>query len=268
MLCILLIVLILGYLPWKDLFGVKCFDDFHTWLTGLKIGKYEVFKSLISSNFTAFGRWADLGNFMMVIVWVTIFMLVLKFTYKVKFSELNSGFIYGVKKMIAPVMVVALAYAVLVTTYNNGFMETVIKAAKDSFGDNVVITALVSVVGSIFSVDNYYSVAGIFSPIVSNLGDKVNLNVYALLFQSLFGLVQICGPTSVFLIVGLGYLDVPYSKWLKYIWRFVLYMLIAIFVVLMIVTLIQFKKLRNGSFFVYKKRKSLDFLLFTIMVRP
>ena len=235
---ILLVVLILGYLPWSDLFGIKCFNDFHTWLTGLKIGKYEVFNSLISSNFPAFGKWADLGNFMMAMVWIAIFMFVLKFVSGVKFSELTNGFIYGVKKMLVPVMVVALAYTVLVTTYNNGFMETVIKAAKDSFGDNVIITAIITAVGSIFSVDNYYSVNGIFSPIVSNLGDKANLNIYAVLFQSLFGLVQICGPTSILLIVGLNYLDVPYSKWLKYIWRFVLYMLIAIFIVLMIVSVL------------------------------
>ena len=91
-------------------------------------------------------------------------------------------------------------------------------------------------VGSIFSVDNYYAVSAIFTPIISNLPDKANLNVYAILFQSFYGLVQICGPTSLLLIVGLTYLEVPYGKWLKYIWRFVLEMFIVIFVVLMIVS--------------------------------
>lgn len=51
-------------------------------------------------------------------------------------------------------------------------------------------------------------------------------------------LIRIVGPTSVFLIIGLSYLEVPYKSWLKYIWRFVLELLIAIFVVLMIVAMI------------------------------
>ena len=238
MLGILLVILILGYLPWNDLFGIKCFDKFHEWLTGLKIGKYEVFNSLISSNFAAFGKWSNLGNFMMVIVCIAVFIFILKFVFGVKFTELMNGFVYGVKKMIIPVMIIALAYTVLVTTYNNGFMETVIKAAKDSFGDNVIVSSAIVLIGSIFSVDTYYSVVGIFSPIVSNLGDKANLNIYAILFQSIFGLVQMCGPTSILLIAGLSYLDVPYSKWLKYVWRFVLYMLILIFIVLMIVSVL------------------------------
>ena len=101
-----------------------------------------------------------------------------------------------------------------------------------------MLSSAIVLIGSIFSVDTYYSVVGIFSPIVSNLGDKANLNIYAILFQSIFGLVQMCGPTSILLIAGLSYLDVPYSKWLKYVWRFVLYMLILIFIVLMIVSVL------------------------------
>ena len=90
----------------------------------------------------------------------------------------------------------------------------------------------------ILNVDLFYVVAGVFSPLVSSLTDKANLNVYAVLFQSIYGLVQIFGPTSILLIVSLSYLDVPYSKWLKYIWRFVLSLFIVIFIILMIITLI------------------------------
>ena len=236
--CLLLIILVIGFLPWSDLFGIKVFSDFHAWLLGLKIGKYEVFTSLISSNFTALGSWAELGNFMMANIWILIFLFVLKFVSRVKFSDLVTGFIYGVKKMIGPVMIVALAYTVLVATYNNGFMETVIKSAADQFGDNVIINSLITIVGSIFSVDNFYAVSAIFTPVVSSLPDKANLSIYAVLFQSFYGFVQICGPTSILLIVGLTYLEVPYGKWLKYIWRFVLEMLIVIFVVLMIITVL------------------------------
>lgn len=235
---ILLILLIIGFLPWSDLFGISVFDDFHTWITGLKIGDYVVFTSLVSSNFTAFGDWGSLGSFMMAIVLIAVFMFILKYVSRVKFSSLMDGFIYGIKKMIPAAMLAMLAYALLVCTYNNGFMETVISGALDKFGDNVIVNSLITIVGTVLHVDCYYSVSGVFSPIVTGLTDKANLNVYSVMFQSLYGLVQIIGPTSLMLIVGLSYLEVPYKKWLKYIWRFVVELFILIFIILMIVSVL------------------------------
>ena len=236
--CIMIVLLILGYFPWSDLFGIKCFSDFHTWLTGLSIGDYAVFTSLISNTVSGFGSWYELGSYMMAILLMIVFGLVLSLIYKVKLHDAMDGFIYGVKKMIPATMVVMLAYSVLVSSYNNGFLETVITNAGKSFGNNVVIHSLISIVGSVLNVDLYYSVAGVFSSIVSSLTDKANLSVYAVMFQSIYGVVQIIGPTSLLLIAGLSYLEVPYKTWVKYIWRLVVELLIAIFIILMIVTLL------------------------------
>lgn len=245
---VLLILLILGFMPWKDLFGINVFSQFHEWVTGItipkftlfghKIAKYPVFTNLISGNFSAFGEWGSLGNYMMAVVLVALFIFVLKFVSKVKFVDLYDGFVYGVKKMLPAVMVSMLAYTLLVCVYNNGMFETVITNASKSYGDNVVIGALITIVGSLLHVDMYYAITGVFSPIVSNLGDKVNLSVYAVMFQSLYGLVQIIAPTSIMLLVGLSYLEIPYKDWIKYIWRFLLLLLIIIFVVLMILTVV------------------------------
>ena len=175
---------------------------------------------------------------MMVILFIALFMVVLMLIYHVHFEQAMDGFIYGMKKMLPAAMVTGLAYCVLVCSYNNGFVETIITNAGKSFGDNVIINALISVLGSILNVDTYYTSAGVFTSIVSALPDKANLSVYALMFQSLYGLVQLVGPTSILLIVGLSYLEVPYKTWLKYIWRFIIELLIVILITLMIVSLI------------------------------
>ena len=135
-------------------------------------------------------------------------------------------------------MIAMFAYAILVCAYNNGFVETIITKAGDKFGDNVLIHSLITVFGSVLNVDLYYTTAGVFSNVVAILSENVNLSVYAVMFQSLYGLVQIVGPTSILLIVGLTYLEVPYKSWLKYIWRLVVELLIVILVILMIVSLI------------------------------
>ena len=86
--CVLLILLILGFMPWKDLFAVDVFSKFHEWvlkisipkftLFGHKFAKYPVFTNLISGNFSAFGEWGTLGNFIMAIVLMALFIFILK----------------------------------------------------------------------------------------------------------------------------------------------------------------------------------------------
>lgn len=235
---IFMILLVLGYLPWVDLFEVSIFNDFHTWLTGLKVGDYAVFTSFISGNFGAFGTWANLGNYMIAVILMVVFGVILQLIYRVKFDDAMDGFIYGVKKLIPAAMIAILAYCVLVCVYNNGFVETIIANASDKFGDNVIIHSLVTIMGSVLNVDIYYTSASVFSTVVSNLTESANLSVYAVMFQSLYGLVQIIGPTSILLIVGLSYLEVSYKSWLKYIWRFIVELFILIIAVLMIVSLL------------------------------
>ena len=236
--CVMVIMLILGYLPWNDLFKIDVFDKFHTWLTGLSIGKYAVFNSLISSNISAFGKWGNMGFYMMAIFMMFFFECILMIIYRLKIDDAIDGIVYGAKKMIIPSIIVALAYCVLVSSYNNGFVETIITNASKSFGDNVIIHSLIAIMGSILNVDIYYVTSGVFSNIATSLTDKANLSVYAVMFQGLYGIVQFVGPTSILLIAGISYLEVPYKTWLSYIWRFIVELLIAIFVILMLVSLL------------------------------
>lgn len=249
--CLLFVLLVLGYLPWADLFKIEVFNNFHNWLLGLKIGNYEVirnlgFTALSTGNGSvdmfamcgAFGAWAGFGNYVIAMILVVVFAFILMLIYRIKFDDVMDGFIYGVKKMLPAVLIVIMAYSILICSYNHGYIETLINMASDKFGDNVLIHSLVTMLGSVVNVDLYYTSTGIFSTIASTLGESANLSVYALMFQSLYGLIQVVGPTSILLIVGLSYLEVPYMSWLKYIWRFVVELLIVILVVLMIVSLI------------------------------
>lgn len=238
-LALVLILLILGLVPWSSLFGLDIFNDFHTWLTGLSISGFALFPNIISANFTAFGEWATLGNYLMVIIVLLLAIIVIKFIGKIKFDEMIEGFVEGAKKILPVALMMILAYTVLICCYNNGFMENLIAKASDSMGSlNLAMASLFTVIGSITNVDLYYTTIGIFTPIVNVITDESMFQVLALAFQTLNGLVMLIGPTSLILIFGLTYLDVSYPTWLKYIWRFILELFILIFVVLIIVSLI------------------------------
>ena len=103
---------------------------------------------------------------------------------------------------------------------------------------NYGISSLIAIMGSILNVDLYYTVAGIFTPIVGLITDESVYASVALLLQGIFGIVSFVGPTSILLIVGLSYLDIPYTTWLKYIWRFILYLTVLVAVVVLLAALL------------------------------
>lgn len=237
-LIILFILLVLGLMPWKSLFELDIFDKFHTAIKEINIKEFGIFENIISSVFPAFGAWGELGTYMMPMVIMLSALIVIKFVCNIKIDDLITDMAEGAKKMLPTAALMMLAYCVLVCAYNNGFIETLI--SKVSGGDDIhfVVAALISMFGSLLHVDLYYTVAGVFTPILGVVTDEAMLDVLALSFQSLYGLINIVGPTSLLLIFALSYLDVPYTTWLKYIWRFILSLFIIIFAILLILALI------------------------------
>lgn len=238
-LSIIFVLLVLGYVPWSSLFEITVFSDFHTWLTSLKIGDFEVFNSIITSISYAFGDWAQLGNYMIICVVLLVFSLIIKFISKMKFDDMIDAFVEGMKKMLPVAVLTTLSLVVLVCAYNNGFVENLITSANNAMGSlNIFMASVFNILGSLLYPDIYYTAYGVYSPLLSVITDESLYQVLALNFQTLNGLVMIIGPTSLILIAGLTYLDIPYTTWLKYIWRFILMLFILIFAVLMIVSLL------------------------------
>ncbi len=237
-LSLLLIIFILGLVPWDSLFKLEIFTKFHTWITGLNVKEFYIFTSIISTMFPAFGHWTELGSYMMPIIFMLLAIIIIKFIYRVKLDDTLDGMIDGAKKILPTAMLVTFAYTILICTYNNGFIETIISNASKGGDINFVLATFISMIGSILHVDLYYTVAGVFTPIIGTVTDEAMFSAFALSFQTIYGLMGIIAPTSLLLIFALSYLDVPYTTWLKYIWRFVLSLFIIIFAVLIILSLI------------------------------
>ena len=235
----ILVILILGYLPWNTLFKIECFDKFNEWLVGIKIGEFAIFSNVVSPSLYAFGNWASLGSYMSIIITLIIFTLITKFVYKVKFNEVIDNFVSGAKKMVPAIFLVIITYNILVCTYNHSFMSTIMTwISETKLGINVFTASVISALGSLLHTDLYYTVAGVYSPLIGLVENESMLNTYAMTFQSIYGIVAMIGPTSFLLIVALKYFDVPYTSWVKYIWRFVLMLLLLVILVLLVMALI------------------------------
>ena len=56
--------------------------------------------------------------------------------------------------------------------------------------------------------------------------------------QGIYGIFSVVGPTSLVLIFALSYMNVPYTTWLKYIWRFILALIVLVALVTLLVVLL------------------------------
>ena len=231
-------LLMLGYIPWNSLFKIEVFNKFNEWLLGLKIGEFTVLSSVISGNIQPFGNWASMGSYMCTIVTLLVFTLIIKVIYRVKFDEVISNFVNGAKKVVPMVLLVTLTFSILVNAYNHGFVQNVLTWLNDLLGINVGTTALIAGLGTLLHSDIYYTVAGVLVPLIQNVTDEYLYPLYALAFQSVYGIVSMIAPTSLLVVFAVKYFDVPYTSWVKYIWRFILMLFLLVLLVLLVLALI------------------------------
>ena len=232
------IILVLGMVPWTYLFNLKVFTKFHTWLMGLKIKDFVLIPNLISNQLPALGEWMTAGNIMGVYIYISVllvfFSIIIALVNKMKFNELIDNFADGLKKMLPTAVLITVAYSILVCSYNNGFLELIINNyGKFNFG----VSSLIAALGCILNVDLIWILIGVFQPLVTLITDEAVYAPVAMLLQGIYGVVSLVGPTSLILIIGLTYLDLPYTTWLKYIWRFILMLIILLALVTLLVTL-------------------------------
>lgn len=235
---LLFVILVLGLVPWNSLFGIEIFTKFHTWLMELSIKDFAIIPSIISSDLTAFGEWYAMGDsmtYMLISIVVVLFTFIAALIGRVKFNDAIEGFKEGMKKLLPTTGIILLAFTVLISAYTNGFFENIVS----SYGKfNYAISSLLVFLGCLLNVDTYYIVGGVFSPILNVITDESVYSSVAILFQGIYGIFSVVGPTSIILIFGLGYLNVPYTTWLKYIWRFVLALIILLALVTLLVVLL------------------------------
>ena len=233
------IILVVGMIPWGALFNITVFSKFHTWLLGLHIKEFYIFSNIISSNLPALGEWNGSGNPMSIYIYTTMLLVFVSFIIslinKENINESLDNYLEGAKKMLPAAGIISMVYLVLVCAFNNGFLEQLISNyGKFNFG----ISSLHALIGCLLNVDTTWVVIGAFSPITTLIADESIYAAVALLFQGLYGIFALVGPTSVILVLGLTYFDIPYTTWLKYIWRFILALIILVALVTLLIVVL------------------------------
>ena len=225
---------ILGFVAWNTSFKIEVFDNFHTWLTGIQIGGYNIFSYLMGSEnigiVKAFGSW-DLFNLEVILILAT---LIIALAYKIGFDKLIEDFISGIKKISRLILLLVMIYAVFIIVVWNPIVPTIVDwivGLTSNF--NIYLASLATFIASIFNVDMDYTAYTLGSYFVSLAGDYSSLS--AIIMNSMHGLAGFIAPTSGILMLGLAYLNIPYKDWMKYIWRFLLGLTVGLLIIFTII---------------------------------
>lgn len=242
---IIFIIMILGFIPWSEVFEIEVFDDFRKWLTTdvtIHIGDtdHPIFKYILG-NIVAFGSWDiyTMGYVTLVI------LLIVKFTARLKLNDCIEYMYEGAKKMFKPALYIMFAYAMFVVSYTSGFTTYIIdwlssigKTVTDAtttYVFNPFTNALANGISQILHVDFGYT-GFVAAPMYVARFPEYATTIMAIMI-AMNGFVSFFAPTSVVLLVGLSMYNVSYKEWLKYIWKFVL---ILLFVLLALFALMTF----------------------------
>lgn len=120
-LSLIAVIVLLGIINWSG-FGIEIFNEFHTWLTGLTIGKdVTIFAYILGNSALAFGAW-DLFTLCTLLFIASIIIAIIN---KVGFSDYLASIGNGFIKIGKPVIVLVGVFAVFIAVYMTPIIPTI-----------------------------------------------------------------------------------------------------------------------------------------------
>ena len=229
--CLMLIVLVLGLYNWFYAFNIDVFKNLNETIMSYEFNDYPLFANILG-NVSELGAW---GNYDIVVVLV-IASLIIGWIYNVKFNDIIDGFKKGCKEMLKPALYAMLASVIFALFLNmpyGNFLNTIVDKIIPDGEKFSFVGTIGSVLVTSFAYNDFYTLIENFGGVIPSTKSSLIPNI-AFIFQTMYGLVMLIAPTSIYLLAGLSYLEVPYKDWLKYIWKFIL----IAFAIVVIITFI------------------------------
>ena len=222
-------------IPWESLFETTRFTDFNELLCRITIGEYPIFNNLIGTpivrdtELSQNGIIPAYGNFTCSEIAIILIGLsgIFALVNKIKFDEFIDNASEKIKKAL-PIAVFAVMISIVSVIYlTTGVHTTIINAILGlTMKFNLALSLLASLVGGLL-IGNPYYLVGTTSEVFTTAAAGVDkyYGIIAYIIQTVSYLVLLFAPTSVALMTGLHAMEIPYTKWLKHIWKLLLIIL-------------------------------------------
>lgn len=222
------LVTVLAYLPWST-WEITIFEDITMWINDFRIFKVPIM-TYVFGELLPFGKW-DIYTIQKVIVLATVFI---HWFGRVPLGEVLESYGQGVKKSSKLVAVMLAVYTIIIFNYTFPVLPAIINWITGwAEGFNSMLVYLGSLVTSAFAVEVPYVVTLTGSYYATAFAEVKSAIV--LIIQMAFGLASFFVPSSIILMTGLSYLDIKYKDWMKFIWKFLLAILVISIIIILII---------------------------------
>ncbi|MBQ6070283.1 MAG: YfcC family protein [Bacteroidales bacterium] len=161
------------------------------------------------------------------------------FAYNLKFDRIVRLFLEGCKDIMVAALVVGLAGGIIVILEDGKIIDTILYAISQGLGDSgrIGTTGVMYVVQNMLNliIPSGSAKAALTIPMMAEWSDLMGVSrqLTVLAFQFGDGFTNMITPTSGVLIGVLGVARIPYAKWFKFIWKFLLALIILGFFLLL-----------------------------------
>ena len=217
------VLMVLSFIPWSGL-GIKFFDNFNSWLTGL-----PVVGQIIGSSTAALGTWyfpegAMLFAFMGILIGIV---------YGLKEEQLISSFMAGAADLLSVALIGAIARGIQVIMNNGMITDTILNWGKQGLSglssQVFIVLTYIFYLPMSFLIPSSSGLASATMGIMAPLGEFVNVRPSLIItaYQSASGVLNLIAPTSGIVMGALALGRINIATW----WKFMAKLVVAVIVI-------------------------------------
>jgi uncharacterized ion transporter superfamily protein YfcC len=158
-------------------------------------------------------------------------------------QELVSAFINGGKDLLSVGLIVGVSRGITIVMNAGNITDTVLNLGERTLAGTgsvaFAITSYLFYIPMSFLIPSTSGLATLSMPIMAPLGDFAGVarHVVITAYQSASGIVNLITPTSAVVMGGLAVARVSYDRWLKFVWKLLVILMIIIIAALIFGTL-------------------------------
>ena len=154
-------------------------------------------------------------------------------------DRIASEFMSGAKDIFSAALIIGFAAGIIVILKNGNVIDTMLGAMAAGLEDSGRVGAL----GTMYGIQTFINLfipsasakAAVTMPIMAPFSDMIGVSRQAIVlaFQFGDGFTNMITPCSGVLLAVLSVAKIPYEKWFRFIWKFILMMIIVGFLLLL-----------------------------------
>lgn len=245
------IIMILGVIPWAWKFEIDWFDNLYNRIAEGSFGRILGFvpggdwDNYDAGGIVAIGDWW----FGQLNVWFFVMALVIGLVSRMNEDEIVGSFVQGARDLLGVALIIGVSRGIKVVMVAGGMDATILywgSTALEGLGkiSFINLTYLFYLPMS-FLIPSTSGLAGATMPIMGPLGDLVyntadgtGASIVITAYSAASGVINLVTPTSGVVMGALAIAQLPYDRWFKHVFKFLLVLSVIVMVLLSVVTFI------------------------------